>query len=56
MIKRIEGNTNIGITALIDKINEIIDQVNIENMAKDAAITTLQTNVKDISDSMVGKT
>ena len=42
MITKIDEGINIGVTALVGKINEIIDQLNTEAVAKDKLIATLQ--------------
>ena len=44
MIAKIEGEINIGITTLVGKINEIVEQMNVDITAKDKTIATLQAD------------
>lgn len=45
MIAKIEGDINIGITALVGKVNEIIDQINVDVTAKDETIAALSAEL-----------
>lgn len=44
MIAKIEGNVNIGVTSLVGKINEIVEQMNIVTTAQDKTIAALQAD------------
>ena len=41
MIEKIEGEINIGITTLVGKINEIVEQMNVDIKAKDETIAAM---------------
>ena len=44
MILRIDGKWDYGISSMIDKINEIIEQLNAQEAVRDETIATLQSD------------